>query len=135
MTPWDWPGLWRKLVSKVWDLSGVGAHSEPASGSQRLTAGLSAYAIAGNPETGRHLDQTDPGRDYVSQRPPREQVHLYTRLWNPGPPGKVACKVSGLGLGSLTRFLSCVPERVSGLCELVGLGRSVGFHLYDCDLV
>ncbi|ELK31994.1 hypothetical protein MDA_GLEAN10001201 [Myotis davidii] len=46
----------------------------------------------GNARDGRHLDQTDPGRDYVSQRAPREQVHLYTSLWNPGPSRKVECQ-------------------------------------------
>lgn len=103
----------------MWEL-----HYEPASGSQKLQAAIRGgeqgcrlglvYATGGNRRDESHLDPTDPGRNYISQEAPQEEGHFFTLLWNPGPYGKVACKVNGLCLGGSTGLLRCVPGGLKG---------------------
>lgn len=111
MTPWDWLGLWRTLVSRVWDLVVWDTHSDPASASQRLLLAIRRVergcrlspdcAVAGNRRTRRHLIQTDRlgttfprGPRLNSPPPPR---HRIVGPWASREGGK--CKVSDLSLG------------------------------------
>lgn len=137
MVPWDWPGQWRKLVSRVCGLPRVGASlracvwisKTPNSDSGR-EAGMRAWrglCAGGEPEGPPPSWPADP--DYISQRLPREQGRPFTCLRDPRPPEKGKRKVSGLGLGGLTRLsgeqarggliISCNTESHGpGICDV-----------------